>query len=161
MSPPWYPSSLNVANSLLKKFAKNIIHTDYHDLHEWSINHIPEFWDRVWDFCGVVGNKGETILENAKDLEKAVFFPNATLNFAQNLLRQRNDHIAISFIAEDKVKRQLTHEELYWVAAKVADHFKQWGITKGDRVAGYLPNMPETVAAMLLTLNWMLNDLLF
>ena len=149
MSPPWYPSSLNVANSLLKKFAKNIIHTDYHDLHEWSINHIPEFWDRVWDFCGVVGNKGETILENAKDLEKAVFFPNATLNFAQNLLRQRNDHIAISFIAEDKVKRQLTHEELYWVAAKVADHFKQWGITKGDRVAGYLPNMPETVAAML------------
>ena len=144
-----YPSSLNVANSLLKKFAKNIIHTDYHDLHEWSINHIPEFWDRVWDFCGVVGNKGETILENAKDLEKAVFFPNATLNFAQNLLRQRNDHIAISFIAEDKVKRQLTHEELYWVAAKVADHFKQWGITKGDRVAGYLPNMPETVAAML------------
>ncbi len=149
MSSPWTPSPKNIANSLLEKFAKDIPHSNYHDLHQWSINHIPAFWDNVWDFCGVIGDKGNQILENGENIEKAVFYPSAKLNFAENLLRQRDDRIAISFIGENKVKRQLTYAELYWVVAKVADHFKQWGVTKGDRVAGYLPNMPETVAAML------------
>lgn len=149
MSSSWSPSSESVTNSLLVKFAKDIPYANYHDLHQWSINHIPEFWDKVWDFCGVIGDKGDQVLENPTDIEKAIFYPNAKLNFAENLLRQRDDHIAISFIGENKVKRQLTYQELYWIVAKVADHFKQWGVSKGDRIAGYLPNMPETVAAML------------
>jgi acetoacetyl-CoA synthetase len=149
LNSSWFPSSESIANSLLATFAKNIPHKDYHDLHEWSINHIPEFWDMVWDFCGVIGEKGKRILENPTSVEKATFYPEAQLNFAQNLLKQRDDHIAITFVGENKVKRQLTYQELYWIVAKIADHFKQWGITKGDRVAGYLPNMPETVAAML------------
>jgi acetoacetyl-CoA synthetase len=103
----------------------------------------------VWDFCGVIGEKGERILENPTNIEEAIFYPKAQLNFAQNLLKQRDEHIAITFIGENKIKRQLTYQELYWIVAKIADYFKQWGITKGDRVAGYLPNMPETVAAML------------
>lgn len=105
----------------------------------------------VWDFCGVVGDKGNKILENPTSVEKAVFFPQAKLNFAQNLLQQRDDHIAITFVGENQEKRQITYEELYWIVAKIADHFNQWGVKKGDRVAGYLPNIPETVAAMLAT----------
>lgn len=149
MNKPWTPSPKSIANSLLTEFAKNIPYSNYHDLHQWSINHIPQFWDKVWDFCGVIGEKGKQALENADDIEKAVFYPNAKLNFAENLLRQRDDYIAISFLGENKVRRQLTYAELYWEVAKVADHFKQWGVRQGDRVAGYLPNMPETVAAML------------
>lgn len=147
----WFPSSERIANSLLKQFASSIPYSSYNDLHQWSAQNIPEFWDMVWKFCGVIGEKGDQILENPTNIEKAVFFPKAKLNFAQNLLQQRDDHIAITFIGENKINRQLTYQELYWIVAKIADHFKQWGITKGDRVAGYLPNMPETVAAMLAT----------
>lgn len=145
----WSPSPENIKNSLLSTFAKNITYSSYHDLHKWSITHIPEFWNNVWDFCGVIGDKGKEILKNPEDIEKAVFFPNAQLNFAENLLRQADDHIAITFINENCTKRQITRKELYWVVTKIACHFKQWGITKGDRVAGYLPNIPETVASML------------
>ena len=147
----WTPSSQRVANSYLAQFAKDIPHRDYHELHQWSINHSREFWDKVWDFCQVIGVKGDEILTNPQDVEHAKFFPDGRLNFAQNLLRNQDDHIAITFIGEDKVKRQLTYQELYWITSKIADHFQQWGVTKGDRIAGYLPNMPETVAAMLAT----------
>lgn len=149
LNTSWHPCPTAVANSLLQEFAKDIPHSNYQELHAWSTANIPEFWDKVWDFTGVIGHKGDEILKNEDDIEKAVFFPNAKLNFAQNLLRQKNDHVAITFIGEDQVNRQLTYGELHWVVAKIADHFKQWGIVKGDRVAGYLPNMPETVAAML------------
>jgi acetoacetyl-CoA synthetase len=145
----WTPSHERIANSLLAQFAKDITHQNYDELHQWSINHIPEFWDKVWDFCDVIGSKGDKILTNPESVEHAKFFPHGTLNFAENLLRQRDDHIAITFIGENKVKRQLTYQELYWAVSKISDHFKNWGVVKGDRVAGYLPNMPETVAAML------------
>ncbi len=151
MNNKWTPSPEHVVNSLLAQFAKDIPHKNYHEMHQWSINNIPEFWDKVWDFCKVIGNKGDRILLNPQSVEHAIFFPEASLNFAQNLLRQRDDSIAITFIGEDKVKRQLTYHELNWVVSKIADHFKNWGVTKGDRIAGYLPNMPETVAAMLAT----------
>ncbi len=151
MNNKWIPSPEHVVNSLLAQFAKDIPYKNYHEMHQWSINNIPEFWDKVWDFCKVIGNKGDRILLNPQSVEYAIFFPEASLNFAQNLLRQRDDSIAITFIGEDKVKRQLTYQDLYWVVSKIADHLKNWGVTKGDRIAGYLPNMPETVAAMLAT----------
>ncbi len=149
MSITWTPSPERIANSLLVKFTKDIPHKNYQDLHQWSIDNIPQFWDKVWDFSNVIGTKGESILLNEQSIEHAQFFPNATLNFAQNLLRQKNDLPAITFISENKTARQLTYQELYLTVSKIADHFKDWGVTKGDRVAGYLPNIPETVATML------------
>jgi acetoacetyl-CoA synthetase len=149
LNSSWFPSSESIENSLLTEFAKNIPYSSYHSLHKWSIDHIPEFWNSVWDFCNVIGNKGATVLENPQDVENAVFFPKAQLNFAQNLLQHPDDHIAITFVGENGTKRQITRKELHWITAKIADHFKNWGIAKGDRVAGYLPNIPETVAAML------------
>ena len=151
MNTTWTPSPERVANSLLTKFAKDIPYKNYQELHKWSINHIPEFWDKVWDFCKVIGTKGDQILLNQDSIEHAKFFPNATINFAQNLLRQKDNNIAITFVDEKRIKRQLTYQYLYLTVSKIADHFKDWGITKGDRVAGYLPNIPETVAAMLAT----------
>jgi acetoacetyl-CoA synthetase len=151
LSITWTPSPERIANSLLVKFAQDIPHKNYQDLHKWSIKNIPQFWDKVWDFCNVIGTKGESILVNEQSVEHAKFFPNATLNFAQNLLRQKKDLPAITFVSENKTARQLTYQELYLTVSKIADHFKDWGVTKGDRVAGYLPNIPETVAAMLAT----------
>lgn len=145
----WFPSDERVQNSRLAKFAANIPYKNYQELHKWSVDNIPEFWDRLWDFCEVVGDKGDRVLQNAEDVEKAVFFPNASINFAENLLKHRGPETAISFIGEDKLRSDLSYDDLYISVAKVADHFSNWGVTRGDRVAGYLPNMPETVAAML------------
>ncbi len=151
MNITWTPSPERIANSLLVQFAKDIPHKNYQDLQRWSINNIPQFWNKVWDFCNVIGTKGESVLLNPQSVEHAQFFPNATLNFAQNLLRQKNDLPAITFVSENKTQRQLTYQELYLTVSKITDRFKDWGVTKGDRVAGYLPNIPETVAAMLAT----------
>jgi acetoacetyl-CoA synthetase len=145
----WFPSSERIQNSRLAKFAENIPHKNYQELHQWSVDNIPEFWDKLWDFCEVIGDKGDGILTNENDIEKAVFYPNASINFAENLLKYKGSDIAISFIGEDKVRQDLSYDELYLNVAKVADHFANWGVSKGDRVAGYLPNMPETVKAML------------
>ena len=122
---------------------------DYQSLYQWSIAESEDFWSALWDFCDVVGDKGERILINGDDIERAVWFPDATLNFAENLLRKKNNEIAIYFRSEDQVDYQLTYKELYQQVASVADWLKSNGLQPGDRVAAYLPNMPETVVAML------------
>ncbi len=121
----------------------------YDDLYRWSIDEKENFWSTLWDFCGVIGDKGERILIDGDDIEKARWFPDATLNFAENLLRRKSNEIAIYFRAEDQVDKTLTWRELYEQVASVADWLRQNGLEPGDRVAAYMPNMPETVVAML------------
>lgn len=145
----WNPSEKTLNESILKKFAQGVKYSSYQELHQWSIDNIPQFWDKLWDFCDVIGTKGDIILENEFDIEKAKFFPNATLNFAENLLRHKSNDTAITFINENDSRTHISFNKLYSNVAKIADHFKQWGLIKGDRVAGYLPNLPETVEAML------------
>lgn len=145
----WFPSKDRINNSILKKFAEGIDYKNYQELHKWSVDNIPKFWDMLWDFAGIIGHKGDVVLENDFDIEKAVFFPNAKLNFAENLLKHRGLETAITFIGEDKIRKDLSFDDLYLTVAKIADHFSNWGVKKGDRVAGYLPNLPETVCAML------------
>ena len=127
------------------------VFTDYDGLYQWSIDDKESFWSLLWDFCDVIGDKGEQILLNGNDIEQAIWFPDARLNFAENLLRERSDEIAIQFRAEDQVESELTFNELYQQVAAVAAWLKQQGIQKGDRVAAYLPNMPETIVSMLAT----------
>jgi acetoacetyl-CoA synthetase len=124
---------------------------DYEQLLQWSIDHHDAFWSLLWDFCGVIGHKGETILENGDDMEKAAWFPEAKLNYAENLLKVRNDETAIVFRAEDQCEYSLTWNELYDQVASVAAWLKAQGVESGMRVAAYLPNMPETIVAMLAT----------
>lgn len=148
--PLWQPSEAVIKQANLTRFMHQSNFTSYDDLYQFSIENTGEFWARLWDFCEIIApTKGEVFLERKEDIEKAVFFPQAKLNFAENLLRFRGDSIAIEFYGEDKVRQIFSYDELYIEVAKIADTLKKWGIKPGDRVAGYLPNLPQTVIAML------------
>ena len=122
---------------------------DYDALYQWSLDEKETFWSEIWDFCDIIGDKGERILVGGENIETAQWFPDASLNFAENLLRKRNSEIAIYFRAEDQVEYSLTYKELYEQVASVAAWLKSKGLSPGDRVAAYLPNIPEAVVAML------------
>jgi acetoacetyl-CoA synthetase len=123
--------------------------TQYRDLHRFSIENPAEFWRAVWDFCGVIGYAGNTVVSDLDKMPGARWFPNARLNFAENLLRYRDDTPAIRFKSETGVTADYTYQELYTAVAGTAAALKAAGVSSGDRVAGYLPNLPETVIAML------------
>ncbi|HYY59930.1 MAG TPA: acetoacetate--CoA ligase [Burkholderiales bacterium] len=149
--PMWTPSPERVAQTAMARFMAQLGKRDYAALHKWSVEHAPEFWNRVWDFCGVIGEKGgETLLE-ANRMPGARWFPNARLNFAQNLLRRRDGAESIVFWGEDRIKRRLTYRHLYDLVSRMQQALADVGVGKGDRVAGYLPNLPEAAAAMLAT----------
>ena len=153
--PLWTPSQASIDAANMTRFIVQVNQrhdlsiNDYDALYQWSIDQKETFWSELWDFCEIIGDKGERILIDGEDIEKAQWFPDATLNFAENLLRTNNDEIAIYFRAEDQVDYSLTYRELYDQVASVADWLKSNGLKPGDRVAAYLPNMPETVVAML------------
>jgi acetoacetyl-CoA synthetase len=122
---------------------------DYHALWRWSVEHKEDFWSKVWDRCGVIGDKGKTVYKSGAKFQDGRFFPDSKLNFAENLLRRRDNDVGLVFKGEDKVERTITFKELYDQVSQLRQALKAVGVGKGDRVAGYLPNMPETVMAML------------
>src|SRR5438874_5681528 len=118
-------------------------------LHRWSVEHSEDFWNLVWDFCEVQGAKRGPTLVDADKMPGARWFPEAKLNFAQNLLRKRDHTDAIVFWGEERIKRRLSRKNLYNLVSRLAQALADMGVKKGDRVAGYLPNLPEATAAML------------
>jgi acetoacetyl-CoA synthetase len=122
---------------------------EYRDLHCYSIEHPAGFWRAVWDFCGIIGKPGATVLENAGQMPGARWFPHARLNFAENLLRRRDDAPAIIFRSETGENAEYSFSELYTMVAQTAAALRSEGVGRGDRVAAYMPNLPETVIAML------------
>ncbi|MCP4077141.1 MAG: acetoacetate--CoA ligase [Gammaproteobacteria bacterium] len=155
--PLWTPDHNQVEQANLTRFIRFVSNStgknfaDFDSLYQWSITDSETFWSVLWDFCEVIGDKGETLLIDGENMEKAQWFPEARLNFAENLLRERSDNTAITFKAEDQLDYQLSFNELYEQVAAVAAWLTKQGIGKGDRVAAYLPNMPETIVAMLAT----------
>ena len=151
----WVPSADRIAAANITAFARTaeakwgLSLPDYPALHAWSVGQPEQFWTSVWDDGEVIGERGETVLLHADRMPGAVWFPDARLNFAQNLLRSRDDHDALVFWGEDKVINRVTHGELYREVAHFAAALRELGIGQGDRVAAYMPNMPETVIAML------------
>ncbi|MBM3468368.1 MAG: acetoacetate--CoA ligase [Alphaproteobacteria bacterium] len=152
----WSPSPKAIQAASLTRFMdklkqdRNITLATYEDLYTYSLLHPEQFWKGVWDFCALISEtQGERFLIDADNLEKAKFFPDARLNFAENLLRRRDDSIALTFYGEDQVYQTLTYQDLYHQTIQLAQVFKRWGIQPGDRIAGYLPNIPHTVIAML------------
>ena len=124
----------------------------YEQLHDWSVNHIPDFWEEVWNYCGIVHSEPYTeVVDNIKTMPGAKWFSGAKLNFAENLLRFRDDQVAIKFKSEDKSVRELTYLELFQEVEKISHYLRELGVQKGDRVVGFLPNVPEAVMAMLAT----------
>ena len=151
----WQPDPARAARTNLARFWREAERragqsfADYAALHRWSVEEGGEFWKLVWDFGHVRGEPGLRKLINAGRMPGAGWFPEAKLNFAQNLLRERDAMLAISFWGEDKVKRRMSRRELYDLVSRLAQALRAAGVVKGDRVAGYLPNLPESIAAML------------
>lgn len=149
-APKWQPSLDDAEKSLLARFIKEAgVTGSFGDIWRWSIANKETFWSRVWDFCGVVGDKGEVVFTPGARFRDGRFFPDSKINFAENLLRRRDNAVAIIFRGEDKVERTLTFKELYDQVSQVRQALQAEGVKPGDRVAGYLPNMPESVVAML------------
>ncbi len=121
----------------------------YAGLYQFSTDRPDAFWQSMWTFAGIRGHMGGRIVEHLDRMPGARFFPDATLNFAENLLRRRDDDIAIVFNGENQRARALTFAELNTEVARFARALREAGIRPGDRVAGYMPNMPETIIAAL------------
>jgi len=147
--PLWQPNPNTVGDTRMAMFMQAMGHGRYADLWQWSIDQPEAFWSSLWDFCGVIGDKGQTVLLDGERMPGARWFPEARLNYAENLLKHRDDAEALVFWGEDKVKRRLSRAELYAEVARFQRFLVDAGVGVGDRVAGYLPNLPETLIAML------------
>ena len=154
-APLWTPSAELIRSSPMTAFMREAARLsgqpieDYPALHRWSVEDRAAFWTLIWDFCAVIGERGERALENGDRMPGASFFPDARLNFAENLLRKTGEEDAILFRGEDKVERRLSWDELRALVSRMQQLFKANGVKAGDRVAAMMPNMPETVAGML------------
>ncbi len=123
---------------------------DYFTLYEWSISNIPDFWAAVWDFLDIKASmKYDKVVDDLSRFPGADWFPGAELNFAENLLRYRDDTTAVVFKAETRPPMRMTYRELSTVVARVANALKAFGVSSEDRVVGYMPNIPQTPIAML------------
>jgi acetoacetyl-CoA synthetase len=154
----WQPSRERIARSNVSAFIRLVNKrwqagvADSHALYEWSVNQPEQFWICVWDFCGVIAeSRGERILVDADKMPGAQWFPDARLNFAQNLLRRRDEECAMVFWGEDKVRRRMSFAEIYDAVSRTAQALTAAGVRQGDRVAAFMPNMPETIIFMLAT----------
>lgn len=147
--PLWKPNPHTVGDTRMAVFMQATGHGRYADLWQWSVDQPEAFWSTLWDFCGAVGDKGRTVLVDGDKMPGARWFPEACLNYAENLLQNRDAGEALVFWGEDKVKRRLSRGELYAEVARFQQFLIAAGVSEGDRVAGYLPNLPETLVAML------------
>jgi len=150
-APLWTPDPARAAKTGMGQFMRLAGKRDYAELHRWSIEHREDFWELLWKFAGVRGDPGRRRLLDGDRMPGATWFPEGRLNFAENLLRERDDALAISFWGEDQVRRQWSRRQLHERVSRLAQALRAEGVGPGDRVAGYLPNMPEGVAAMLAT----------
>ncbi|MCK5840384.1 MAG: AMP-binding protein [Bacteroidales bacterium] len=154
----WAPGLDRVENSQMQAFMNHVnskygLNFDnYHELHQWSIENIADFWGTFFKFSDIVYSKEfTTIVDDASKMPDAKWFQGATLNFAENLLKHRDDRTAIIFRGENGKDRHISFRELYSKTHEIAEGLRKIGVTKGDRVGAFMPNIPETIIAMLAT----------
>ena len=154
----WSPNEDRITNSSMfkfmeivnKKYKLNIC--NFENLHSWSVNNRENFWSEVWDFFNIIGFKGsEPFIKPKNKMPGSMFFPNGKVNYAENMLSGNISGSAIIFKSEDKIRKEVSWKELKVQVAALANFLKTQGVTKGDRVAAYMPNTPETVIMMLAT----------
>ncbi len=152
----WKPDSQRIENTNMYAFMQKVNQeynknfSDYNELYDWSCENLEDFWKLAWDFLDVNASRQyDNVIENRDKMPGAKFFTGAHLNFAQNLLKYRSDNKALIFRGEDSVRREFTYNELYTEVARVASSLRKLGLKVGDRVVGFMPNMPESIIAML------------
>lgn len=152
----WHPDAARVSEAAITKFMRFVNErydfalSDYSSLHRWSIENLSEFWDCIWDYCGAIGDRGSgPAYEPSDTFYKARFFPSASLNFAENLLRRTDDADAIILRREDGFRKTLSYADLQKQVRALSYSLRALGVQPGDRIAAYVPNVPETVVAML------------
>jgi acetoacetyl-CoA synthetase len=155
MPPLWEPGAERIAGSRITAFTRFFegrtgrSFVDYDALHRASITNRPAFWEAVWDFCGVLGDKGPRAADDLDRLPGARFFPDGRVNFAENVLRRRDDAPAILSTTEAGTMRTLTFAEVALDVGRVAAALKAAGVQPGDRVCGIMANVPEAIIAAL------------
>ena len=156
--PLWTPSEDRVKNANMTRFMAFVNRKhgkelkSYLDLYQWSVDQIPDFWAAMWEFADIrASKKYEKVIEDLNKFPGAKWFPGAKLNFAENLLRYRDDRVAFIFKGETQKSARMTYAELYTTVARLAKSLRELGVGTGDRVAGYMPNLIETAVAMLAT----------
>ena len=152
----WQPTAELIENANITRFMRYVnqrygkTFADYDALWEWSVDAVSDFWSAMWDFVSIIHSRGyEQVVDDPYKLPGATWFPGAELNFAENLLRYRDDHTALVFKSEAKEAVRITYGQLYLKVACAAGAMQAAGVGPGDRVAGFMPNMIETVVAML------------
>ena len=155
-TPLWKPSENQVGNANITRFIEYVNGKQgtklktYQDLYAWSVESIPEFWARMWEFADVKASRGyDRVVDDLGKMPGARWFTGARLNFAENLLRYRDDRLAFVFKGETQKYSRMSYRELYTTVARLAKSLRELGVKPGDRVAGYMPNMMETAIAML------------
>ena len=153
----WQPDQDRIQQSNLQQFMGEVnrfhglqLHS-YAQLYQWSVEKTTRFWPLVWQHCGVKGELGDIVAENRQDMQRTRWFPDSRLNFAENLLRRQDESPAIISRIEGSPSHTLSWRELADQVARLAQWLRSQGIGRGDVVAAYLPNIPETVVAMLAT----------
>jgi len=155
IKPLWVPSEDRIKNSNLSKYSDflekeyNLQFKNYSELHSWSVTDIEIFWESIWKFSGVIHSKAYKRILNNRIMPGANWFEGAELNFAENLLKFRDDHKAIISSREDKPEVLLTYKELLDLVVACSAGLSKFGVKRGDRVAGFVTNIPETIIAML------------
>jgi acetoacetyl-CoA synthetase len=152
----WAPSQEKIQTTNMYRFMQwindrnDLSCTDYTDLYQWSVNHIPDFWAAWWEYAGIIASEPYTqVVDDATKMPGAKWFAGARLNFAENLLRYRDERTALILYGEDQVRRRLTYAQLFAKVSRTAAALRKCGVQPGDRVVGFMPNMPESIIAML------------
>ena len=154
--PLWSPSEDRIKNANMTRFIQTVNQKygkrikGYDELYQWSIDDIPEFWATMWEFGEIKASRGyDAVVDDASKMPGARWFVGARLNFAENLLRYRDSHVAFVFRGETQKSATMTYAELYDTVARLAQSLREIGVAPGDRVVAYMPNLIETAVAML------------
>ena len=154
--PIWVPSEERIKDANLTRFMEFINNRrgtefrEYEDLYRWSVADIPAFWAAMWEFGRIIASRNyDHVVDDLSKMPGARWFPGARLNFAENLLRFRDEQTAIVFKGEGRETVHINYAELYTQVARLAKALREAGVGPDDRVAGFMPNLPETVIAML------------
>jgi acetoacetyl-CoA synthetase len=154
----WKPTKKQIQDSQMTRFTEFVNNhhqlslQNYDELHNWSVNNIADFWQIFWEFSTIIHTgEIETVVDDDSKMPGAKWFSGVKLNFAENLLRHRDDKIALIFKGEGRKSQNITYKQLYDRVTILAGAMRNAGVQSGDRVAGFLPNMPIAVIAMLAT----------